>query len=169
MPMTDRGAILGAGEGGGREAGEGGGREAGEGGGREGGGWKGSGGGKGSGDGDLHTQLFAYGGGGWEGGRGSALFQRTLADQEAALPVPFGPGDHLVPCHAAPGGKLDLDGGVGGEDLQKAAVLYGVDVTADEQKEAAAAVEVTAVEANVGLVYVSFDRVHERLAGAGGQ
>ena len=42
-------------------------------------------------------------------------------------------------------------------------------MTADEQEEAAPAVEITAVEANVGLVYVTFDRVHERLAGAGGQ
>ena len=125
--------------------------------------------GGGSGDGDLHTQLFAYGGGGWEGGRGSALFQRTLADQEAALPVPLVQETISFLGHAAPGGKLDLDGGVGGEDLQKAAVLHRVDVTADEQEETAAAVEVTAVEANVGLVYVSFDRVHERLAGAGGQ
>ena len=36
-------------------------------------------------------------------------------------------------------------------------------MTADEQEETAAAVEVTAVEANVGLVNVTFDRVHERL------
>ena len=36
-------------------------------------------------------------------------------------------------------------------------------MTADEQKEAAAAVEVTTVEADIGLVYVTFDRVHERL------
>ena len=79
------------------------------------------------------------------------------------MPVPLGPGDHLVAGHAAPGGKLDLDGGVGGKDLEEAAALHRVDVTADEQEETAAAVEVTAVEAGVGLVYVTFDRVHERL------
>ena len=33
-------------------------------------------------------------------------------------------------------------------------------MTADEQEETAAAVEVTAVEAGVGLVYVTFDGVH---------
>ena len=36
-------------------------------------------------------------------------------------------------------------------------------MTADEQEETAAAVEVTAVEAEVGLVSVTFGRVHERL------
>ena len=71
--------------------------------------------------------------------------------------------------HAAPGWQLDLNGGVGGKDLEEAAALHRVDVTADEQEETAAAVEVTAVEAGVGLVYVMFDSVHERLAGAGGQ
>ena len=40
----------------------------------------------------------------------------------------------------APGGKLDFDGGVGGEDFEEAAALHRVDVTADEQEETAAAV-----------------------------
>ena len=111
----------------------------------------------------FNAQLFADGCGGWEGGRGPALFHKTLADQKAALTVPLGPGDHLVPGHAAPGGKLDFDGGVGGEDFEEAAALHRVDMTADEQEETAAAVEVTAVEAEVGLVSVTFGRVHERL------
>ena len=111
--------------------------------------------GEGVGDGDLHLELFAYGGGGWEGSCGSTLLEGTLADQEAALSVSLGPGDHLVAGHAAPGGKLDLDGGVGGQDFEEATQFHGVDVAADEQEQAAATVEVTTVEADVGLVYVT--------------
>ena len=100
--------------------------------------------------GDGHRHPLVDGGDGDRSlGGGSALGQRALADEEAALDTLACPGDDLVAGEAAPRRQLDLDGGVGGEDLQQATALQRVDMAADEQQQAAAAVEVAAVQADV--------------------
>jgi hypothetical protein len=90
-----------------------------------------------------------------ESGR-SPLRQRSLADQERCRFARCGRHrDQLVAGEAAPGRQVFLHRDLGGQNLQQAAARQRVDVTADEQQQAAAAVQIAAVEADVGGVSVS--------------
>jgi hypothetical protein len=63
---------------------------------------------------------------------------------------PAGPRHQFVLRHAAPGRQVLVDRDLGRADLQQAARRQRVDVLADQQQQAVAAVEVAAVEGDVG-------------------
>ena len=95
----------------------------------------------------------------WRGAR--AFSQSALAHQERrGLATGAGHRHQLVARETAPGGQILLDGDLGGDDLQQAAARKRIDVTADHQQQAAAAVEIAPVEAGVRKEGVKRGRVH---------
>src|SRR4029453_6427825 len=92
--------------------------------------------------------------------RGLALGPRALADEKASLLAAPDEGHELVAGHPAPGGEVLLDGNLGGTKFEELAALQRVHVLADQEKEPVAAVQISAVEAQVGFVLVTVNGLH---------
>ena len=120
-------------------------------------------------DRNLDPELLAYGS---RRDGASPLHEGPLADEKAALPPAPRPRDQLVAGQAAPGRQLDLDRRVRGQYLQQPSALQGVDVASNQEQQPSTAVQVAAVEADVGLVRVPSDGIHQgicrRMMRAGG-
>jgi hypothetical protein len=89
--------------------------------------------------------------------------QRALAHEKAALPVAPRDRHQLVAGHAAPRGEIFLDRDFGRGELEQLAVRQRIDVLADQQEQAVAAVEIAAVEARVGLERMALGVRHRLL------
>ena len=92
------------------------------------------------------------------------LGEPALADEKAPLPPAPDERDQFVPGHAAPGGEVLLHGDLRGAKLEELAARERIDVLADQQEQAIAAVELAPVEARVGLQGVPLDARPRRRA-----
>src|SRR4030095_9114683 len=90
------------------------------------------------------------------------LGERALADEEAPLPPAPDERDQFVPGHAAPGGEVLLHRDLRGAKLEELAARERIDVLANQQEQAIAAVEIAPVKARVRLQGVPLDSVHRR-------
>jgi hypothetical protein len=72
-------------------------------------------------------------------------------------------GDELVPGEPAPRGNILVDRDLRRREFQKLARLEGVEMLPDEEEQAVAAVEISAVEAGVRGQEVALDVLHDRL------
>ena len=76
--------------------------------------------------------------------------QRALADEEAALAAGLRERDELVAGEPAPGREVLFDRDLDGAKLQELAGRQRIEVLADQEQEPVAAIQVAAVEADVG-------------------
>jgi hypothetical protein len=84
-----------------------------------------------------------------------ALAQRTLADQERGRRPGCHGRDQLVAGEAAPRGQVLAHRTFGGQNLEQPAARQRIDVLADQQQQSVAAIEIAAVEGDLGLVGMS--------------
>jgi hypothetical protein len=80
--------------------------------------------------------------------------------EKASLRAVFRPRHQLVAGEPAPRRQLLVDGDLRRADLEQLARLQRVDVLANEQQQPVAAVEIAAVEGNVGALRMRIDGVH---------
>src|SRR5262249_55763351 len=90
------------------------------------------------------------------------LNEPPLANEETPLPAVLRPRNQLVPGEAAPGGKVFPYGWFRGPHFEEAAAVQGINVSADEEQKAAAAIEIAAVEARVRRMRMTIDGFHGR-------
>ena len=76
------------------------------------------------------------------------------------MPPDLGPRDQFVAGQPAPRGQVLFDRGLGGRTSSNCPAFERVDVVADQQQQAVAAVEVAAVEADDRRIRVVFAPVH---------
>ena len=77
---------------------------------------------------------------------------------DVALPPAAATDTSSLPCETAPGGQVFLDRDLGRDDLQQATARQRIDVAADQEQQAAAAVQIAPVEGGVGSVGVEGGR-----------
>ncbi len=94
------------------------------------------------------------------GRRGRSSAQRALADEEAALAAGLGERHELVAGEPAPRGEIFLDGDLDRAELQQLAGDQRVEVLADQEQEPVAAIQIAAVEADVGGIRMALNGLH---------
>jgi hypothetical protein len=93
-----------------------------------------------------------------------ALGERALADEETPLLATPHERDEVIAGHPTPGREVFLDRDLRGAELQELAPLQRIDVLPDEEQEPVAAVQIAAVEPDVGLERMTVNGLHRVLS-----